>query len=110
MLLPVGTIYHGTGKHHSIGKVQEVQRAILPNGRKNGNHTRLLLKPRKSASPLPLKRRGLRRTPAVNEQNPQAIGFYLRMGFEMVGRSAVDSLGKPYPLLHMRVRRNLSPS
>lgn len=45
----------------------------------------------------------------VNEQNPQAIGFYLRMGFEVVGRSAVDSLGKPYPLLHMRVRRALSP-
>ena len=22
MLLPVGTIYHGTGKHHSVGKVQ----------------------------------------------------------------------------------------
>ena len=38
----------------------------------------------------------------VNEQNPQAIGFYLRMGFEVVGRSALDSLGKPYPLLHMR--------
>jgi len=46
----------------------------------------------------------------VNEQNPQAIGFYLRMGFEMIGRSAVDSLGKPYPLLHMRVRRAVSPS
>jgi putative acetyltransferase len=41
----------------------------------------------------------------VNEQNPQAIGFYVRMGFEVVGRSAVDSIGKPYPLLHMRVRR-----
>jgi putative acetyltransferase len=42
----------------------------------------------------------------VNEQNPQAIGFYLRMGFEVVGRSAMDSIGKPYPLLHMRVRRS----
>jgi putative acetyltransferase len=45
----------------------------------------------------------------VNEQNPQAIGFYLRMGFEVVGRSAVDSIGKPYPLLHMRVRRAQFP-
>lgn len=45
----------------------------------------------------------------VNEQNPQALGFYLRMGFEVVGRSAEDSIGKPYPLLHMRVRRALSP-
>jgi putative acetyltransferase len=40
----------------------------------------------------------------VNEQNPQAIGFYLRMGFEVAGRSAVDSIGKPYPLLHMSLR------
>src|SRR5260221_14532042 len=45
----------------------------------------------------------------VNEQNPQALGFYLRMGFEVMGRSAVDSLGKPYPLLHMRVRDTQSP-
>ena len=40
----------------------------------------------------------------VNEQNPQAIGFYLRMGFEVAGRSEVDSIDKPYPLLHMRLR------
>lgn len=44
----------------------------------------------------------------VNEQNPQALGFYQWMGFEVVGRSAVDSIGKPYPLLHMRVRCTLS--
>ena len=42
----------------------------------------------------------------VNEQNPQAIGFYLRMGFEVAGRSEVDSIGKPYPLLHMRLRHD----
>lgn len=39
----------------------------------------------------------------VNEQNPQAVGFYLRMGFEIVGRSELDDFGKPYPLLHMRL-------
>jgi putative acetyltransferase len=39
----------------------------------------------------------------VNEQNGQALGFYLRMGFEVVGRSELDGLGKPYPLLHMRL-------
>jgi putative acetyltransferase len=40
----------------------------------------------------------------VNEQNEQAVGFYLRMGFEVKGRSELDSLGKPFPLLHMHLR------
>jgi putative acetyltransferase len=39
----------------------------------------------------------------VNEQNDQAVGFYRRMGFEVAGRSAVDGLGQPFPLLHMRL-------
>jgi putative acetyltransferase len=38
----------------------------------------------------------------VNEQNDQALGFYLHMGFEIVGRSELDGMGKPYPLLHMQ--------
>ena len=37
----------------------------------------------------------------VNEQNPQAIGFYQHMGFKIVGRSETDGQGKPFPLLHM---------
>ncbi|MBU6953043.1 acetyltransferase [Hahella sp. HN01] len=37
----------------------------------------------------------------VNEQNPQAVGFYERFGFNIVGRSPVDGMGKPFPLLHM---------
>jgi putative acetyltransferase len=41
----------------------------------------------------------------VNEQNPQAVGFYMRMGFEVIGRSAQDGLGKPFPLLHMQVQK-----
>ena len=40
----------------------------------------------------------------VNEQNEQAVGFYLRMGFEVEGRSDLDGLGKPFPLLHLRRR------
>lgn len=38
----------------------------------------------------------------VNEQNPQALGFYRRMGFEVTGRSPVDGEGRPFPLLHLR--------
>jgi len=41
----------------------------------------------------------------VNEQNPQALGFYLKLGFEVIGRSDVDGMGQPYPLLHMRMRQ-----
>lgn len=39
----------------------------------------------------------------VNEQNPQALGFYLHEGFEVIGRSETDGLGQPYPLLHMKL-------
>ncbi|MCY1409652.1 putative N-acetyltransferase YjaB [compost metagenome] len=44
----------------------------------------------------------------VNEQNAQALGFYLRQGFEVVGRSETDGMGQPYPLLHMRLIRTQS--
>jgi RimJ/RimL family protein N-acetyltransferase len=37
----------------------------------------------------------------VNEQNPQALGFYERLGFCVIGRSAVDAEGRPFPLLHL---------
>jgi putative acetyltransferase len=40
----------------------------------------------------------------VNEQNPQAAGFYGRMGFEVFGRSELDARGNPYPLLRMRLK------
>lgn len=39
----------------------------------------------------------------VNEQNPHALAFYQRQGFEVVGRSETDGLGQPYPLLHLRL-------
>lgn len=38
----------------------------------------------------------------VNEQNPQAIGFYEHMGFKTYKRSATDEQGRPYPLLYMK--------
>ena len=42
------------------------------------------------------------RTVDVNEQNQQAVAFYRQLGFEVEGRSEMDSLGKPFPLLHLR--------
>jgi len=40
----------------------------------------------------------------VNEQNPEAVGFYLHYGFVQTGRSPLDGEGRPFPLLHMRKR------
>lgn len=39
----------------------------------------------------------------VNEQNPQALAFYRREGFEVTGRSELDGQGRPFPILHMRL-------
>ncbi|GGI19396.1 hypothetical protein GCM10008066_18870 [Oxalicibacterium faecigallinarum] len=53
-----------------------------------------------------LVRHGLARHPAmttdVNEQNPQALGFYEKMGFKRTGRSALDGQGRPYPIIHLK--------
>lgn len=37
----------------------------------------------------------------VNEQNPQAKGFYEHMGFQVYKRTELDEQGNPYPLLYM---------
>ncbi|MFC3032656.1 GNAT family N-acetyltransferase [Pseudoalteromonas fenneropenaei] len=39
----------------------------------------------------------------VNEQNPQAVGFYQAQGFEVYDRSPLDDMGKPFPILRMRL-------
>ena len=40
----------------------------------------------------------------VNEQNAPARAFYEACGFVLEGRSDLDETGRPYPLLHMRLR------
>ncbi|WP_300740391.1 GNAT family N-acetyltransferase [uncultured Alistipes sp.] len=45
---------------------------------------------------------GVRRVDA-NEQNARAVEFYLRMGFRVIGREALDPSGKPYPILHLEL-------
>ncbi len=39
----------------------------------------------------------------VNEQNPQAVGFYEHIGFKTYRRTDRDEEGGPYPLLYMRL-------
>ncbi len=38
----------------------------------------------------------------VNEQNPQAVGFYEHMAFTVYKRTDLDEQGRPYPLLYMK--------
>ncbi|MEK3674094.1 acetyltransferase [Paenibacillus sp. FSL R10-2771] len=39
----------------------------------------------------------------VNEQNPQALGFYEHLGFQVYDRSERDEQGQPWPILHMKL-------
>ncbi len=39
----------------------------------------------------------------VNEQNRNAAAFYRKMGCTPIGRSATDSCGMPYPVLHLKL-------
>ena len=42
---------------------------------------------------------------AVNEQNPNAKGFYEHMGFKTYQRTELDEQGNPYPILYMKLER-----
>jgi putative acetyltransferase len=37
----------------------------------------------------------------VNEQNPRAVGFYKKRGFQIIHRNALDAEGKPFAILEM---------
>ena len=39
----------------------------------------------------------------VNEDNDQALRFYQHLGFEIIGRDETDSMGQPYPILHLQL-------
>lgn len=40
----------------------------------------------------------------VNEENPDAVQFYLGMGFEIYERTELDGLGFPFPVLKMKLK------
>ena len=42
----------------------------------------------------------------VNEQNPQAVGFYKHLGFKIYKRTDLDEQGAPYPFFYMRAAIN----
>lgn len=42
----------------------------------------------------------------VNEQNPQAIGFYEHIGFKVFQRTEFDEQGNPFPILKMKRSAN----
>ncbi len=39
----------------------------------------------------------------VNEENPGALAFYRKYGFQVRSRSATDGQGRPFPILHMEL-------
>ena len=63
---------------------------IVPEWLRRGGGTRLMRLARRIAGPL---------TVEVNEQNSDALAFYLAQGFAVARRSPTDSAGRPYPLL-----------
>ncbi len=69
---------------------------VAPEGRGTGIGKQLLLHGIESY--------GVREV-TVNEQNPQAIGFYEHMGFATYKRTDFDKEGNPYPLLYMKLVR-----
>ena len=44
----------------------------------------------------------------VNEQNPSALNFYKAKGFRIIGRDETDDAGRPYPILHLSFRMELT--
>lgn len=40
----------------------------------------------------------------VNENDPEAVGFYENMGFRVLKRSPLDDRGRPFPMLHMHIK------
>jgi putative acetyltransferase len=41
----------------------------------------------------------------VNEENPQAVGFYEKFGFKTYKRTELDPTGRPYPILYMELNK-----
>ncbi|WP_297679840.1 glutamine-hydrolyzing GMP synthase [Helicobacter sp.] len=40
-----------------------------------------------------------------NEQNAQGLAFYQSLGFEAIGKSAQDSAGRDFPIVHLKINK-----
>lgn len=38
----------------------------------------------------------------VNEQNPNALNFYIRQGFKIFNHTPLDDMGRPFPILQLK--------
>ena len=96
------------GVRHLVVAEDDAGRAMGFLGTENGRLEMLFLAPAARGKGLGkrllqygVQQYGIREV-TVNEQNPQAVGFYERMGFVAYKRTDRDEEGGPYPLLYMK--------
>ena len=95
------------GIPHLVVAVDEAGQPAAFMGIENGTLEMLFVSPEERGKGLGkrliqygIKNHAVRRV-TVNEQNPQARGFYEHMGFQVYKRTDLDGQGNPYPLLYM---------
>lgn len=97
------------GVEHLIIAENESNKAIAFMGIENSRLEMLFLSPSERGKGIgkQLIQYGIRnygiQEVTVNEQNPQAVGFYKHLGFETYKRTDCDEEGNPYPLLYMKL-------
>ena len=98
------------GVAHLVAAEDEAGTPVGFMGVENGRLEMLFLAPSARGKGLgkQLAERGIRdygvQEVTVNEQNPQAAGFYEHLGFETYKRTDCDEEGGPYPLLYMKLK------
>lgn len=98
-----------SGVEHLLIAENETHKAIAFMGTENSRLEMLFLSPTERGRGIGRKlvQYGIRnygvREVTVNEQNPQAVGFYEHLGFETYKRTEQDEEGNPYPLLYMKL-------
>ena len=98
------------GVEHLIVAENEYAQVIAFMGTENGRLEMLFLSPAERGKGIGkrmiqygIQNYGIQEV-TVNEQNPQAAGFYEHLGFETYKRTDCDEEGNPYPLLYMKLR------